>query len=253
MRAFFTAILASRLLAGCASNCSILSSNASPACQAQLLALMVVAAPVALPYAMIKDAAEDHAAKVSARDLQRGVEAGDLAASEYCVFICMNAYSMPQDERWRLLRMAAERVVAADDEELRDVHRRQAVRLAAHKVLADMLWREAPARRVEHLHEVIRLGQSAELWAYVRLSTDQGNDLPVNDGHFRSAAVGAVVDLLTLQRELAWQAGERTPPDEEACDLQPFGRLPVLAGADERRLCSLAASAWKRRHPPAEG
>ena len=198
MKSPVAAALLSSLLAGCASDCSILSGNSSSACQAQLGTLAIVGAPVALPYALLKNASENYADIQSERDLRRGVEA---------------------------------------------------VLLAAHKVLADALWREAPTQRIEHLREVVRLGQSSELWAYVRLSTDQGNDFPVNGLYFQNAAEDAMLDLLRFEHEATWQAGDRTPPDDDVCNLIPFGQLPALAGRDGSLLCRLAASDWKRRHP----
>lgn len=248
MKSPVAAALLSSLLAGCASDCSILSGNSSSACQAQLGTLAIVGAPVALPYALLKNASENYADIQSERDLRRGVEAGERAASERCLFVCKNAYRELKDDRWKLLRQAAEQILAAEAQAASSP-RQQAVLLAAHKVLADALWREAPTQRIEHLREVVRLGQSSELWAYVRLSTDQGNDFPVNGLYFQNAAEDAMLDLLRFEHEATWQAGDRTPPDDDVCNLMPFGQLPALAGRDGSLLCRLAASDWKRRHP----
>ena len=252
MRMYVSAALVSCMLAGCASDCNLLSGNSSPACQALWVTLAVVGAPVALPYALMKNAGDKHAGIQSEREMRRGVAAGELTASERCIFVCQSAYLELKDERWKLLRQAAEQIIAANDEREAHTPRQQAVLFAAHKVLADAFWREAPAQRIEHLHEVVRLGQSRELWEYVKLSTDEGNDFPVNSGYFWSAAEDAIIDLLSLQREAAWLAGERTPLSEKTCDLMPFGLMPALAGRDHNLLCHLAASEWNRRHPIAQ-
>lgn len=251
MRACSAAALISCLLAGCASNCNILSGNSSPACQTLWVTLAVVSAPVAVPYVLIKNSGEKLDVIQSEREMRRGVEAGEQAASESCVFRCSRADFELKADRWKLQRQAAEQVIAAND---REAHtpRQQAVLFAAHKVLADALWRDDPTQRIEHLREVVRLGQSPEFWKYVKLSSDQGNDIPVNDAYFRSAAEDVIVDLLNLQREAAWQAGGGTPLSEEACDLTPFGVMPALADRDRNLLCRMAASEWKRRHPIAQ-
>lgn len=252
MKPYAITTLVSCLLAGCASDCNLLSGNSSPACQTLWVTLAVVSAPVALPYALIKNASNTHADIQSERDMRRGVEAGEPASNERCIFACRNAYLELKDERWKLQRQAAEQIIAADQKQEAHTPRQQAVLFAAHKVLADALWREAPALRIEHLHKVVRLGQSRELWAYVKLGTIEDNDFPVNAAYFRSAAEDTVIDLLNLQREAAWQAGDRAPLTKEACDLTPFGLMPALADRDHNLLCHLAASDWKRRHPIAQ-
>lgn len=252
MKPYAITTLVSCLLAGCASDCNLLSGNSSPACQTLWVTLAVVSAPVALPYALIKNASNTHADIQSERDMRRGVEAGEPASSERCIFACRNAYLELKDERWKLQRQAAEQIIAADQKQQAHTPRQQAVLFAAHKVLADALWREAPALRIEHLHKVVRLGQSRELWAYVKLGTIEDNDFPVNAAYFRSAVEDTVIDLLNLQREAAWQAGDRAPLTKEACDLTPFGLMPALADRDHNLLCHLAASDWKRRHPIAQ-
>lgn len=135
-----------------------------------------------------------------------------------------------------------------------------------NKTMSAMQWHQSSKQRVEHLQEVVRLGQQPELWTFVSRRSDQGNDLPGDAEYFRSMAEDTIIDLINLQYELAGSTKfggipvkhlptgewEREPRSKWVCDLTSFGRLPTLAGLDQKNLCRLAEQDWLSQHPPAK-
>lgn len=245
MRRNLLSLALSFTLGGCAS-CNILSSNNSPMCDAELLGLLVVTAPVMLPYTAITNAQEEHRAVEDERKLRTDVEHGDLNASESCIFECPWAFHDLKDDRWRVLQIAARQVVASYAALPELSPKQQAIHFAAHKALADAQWKDAPKARVEHLAEVIRIAQSDAMWRYVSLDSAHGNTLPVNGGYFSDVAENTVIDLITLRHEAKTiAAGTSDLPME--CDLTGLEPLLPHAKLDSKSLCKLAADFWPER------
>ncbi|MDR2164347.1 MAG: hypothetical protein LBO79_01685 [Zoogloeaceae bacterium] len=213
-------IVLALLLSGCATNCTIFSRD--PVCEAQLVGLLIVTAPVMAPYAAIKAANEKHAAEEEERKLEEDVRNGDLAASERCLFVCSQYAYDP------VSALAAGRVLAAHRDAPDPLTpRQQALLFAAHKHMADVLGEKDPQARRTHLSEVARLGQSVEMWQYVRRDD---NDLPVNDYYFSRNAGDAIVDMVALEH-LARRTDTGNPELPLTCDLTPFQDFMKLADA----------------------
>ncbi|MBS0347336.1 MAG: hypothetical protein JSR69_12880 [Proteobacteria bacterium] len=241
-------------LGGCGPNClSIFSPSDSLMCNVSVAALIVVTAPVIVPavlvsgaYHKIGEALDSHKDSVERQKLKARVEKGELAASEECLFSCGWAFG---EERGRLRRMAAEQVLreSAAQDDLSP--RQQALSFAAHKVLADLLWKENPEARIKHLGEALRLGQSQGMWDYVQAKKEKGKDrgLPAAADSFSAIADQIVIDLLALKHQAKVQtASDDSLPFE--CDLTVFGRLIPLSGRkpnEESKLCEEAKDLWK--------
>jgi hypothetical protein len=217
-----TLIALALLLPGCATNCNFFAL--SPACEAQLVAGLIVTSPVLLPYFAIKAANEKYAKEEEERKMEEGVENGDLAASERCLFDCYKYASVSA--------LAIERVLAAHRDAPDPLTpRQQALLFVAHKHTADLLGKEEPQARRAHLSEAARIGQSAEMWEYVRRND---SDLPVNDYYFNRIVDDVIVDLVVLEH-LARRTDTGNPELPLTCDLTPFQKLMDLVG-DARML-----------------
>ena len=243
-------------LGGCASNCSLFGSNHSVGCQLEFAALLIVTAPVIVPFVLVSSASDaigstfnDHKRSLERTELKARVEQGELTASEDCLFSCGWRFG---EDRERLRRMAAERVLRESVGQTDVPPRLQALSFAAHKALADVLWKENPEARIKHLGEALRLGQSQVMWDYVKAKSEKGKDrdLPAVAGGFSAIADQIVIDLLALKHQAKVQtAGDDSLPFE--CDLSAFGSMIPLSGRrpnEESKLCEQAKDLWKDQH-----
>jgi hypothetical protein len=243
----FTFIFVLALLSGCATDCNVLSASNSRGCDAQLAAAAIVTVPALLPYAATKQMHQARRARTSEKQLRAEVERGDLAASVQCLYVCPWAYKQLKDDRWRVQSLAAQRVVHEHTNQIDLSPRQEANLFAAHKVLADRLWQDAPAERIDHLHAALRVGQSSAMWSYVGKTTDAGNDLPVNRGYFISAAEDIVIDSLMIEQESRSRATADTGP-HELCDLSALSQfIRVAKLPDDNSYCERAIDQWQRR------
>ena len=239
----FLVACTSIVLSGCAQNCSIFSTNASPLCQLQMGGALVVGTAM-LPVMSVKNAIKEKETADQALRLRKSVELGDLAASETCLFTCRNA-DLPEHDHWRVQRLAAERVISEYEPKAPNTAKEIALLMAAHNVLANALWKTDPAGRTFHLREVVRYGQSEEMWAFVRKDRSAGNDLPVNDGHFKEIATWTVLAFLRFRHIERIEAGAPDTGDI-ACDFSEFGKLIEYAREhSEKSLCELASTFWR--------
>lgn len=233
-------VLATGALAGCASNCNLLSTNNSFACYVPIVALAVVSAPVMVPYVLVQNAVEEHQEERATKLLRSAVEKGDQAASEKCLFTCRSSSLDSIENPWR--RLAADVVIKEYAGRSELSAKQQALLFAARKVLADALWKESPRERFDNLNEVIRLGQSESLWEYVR---NENNDLPVNGGYFQSAAQDAIIDVLMLRYEDKVRMAEQVNIPFQ-CEFVSFGQLVKLSSSlPESYLCKAAEKTWR--------
>jgi len=233
------------VLAGC-TECNILSSHNSALCSAEFVGLLVVTAPVLLPYSAIKNAQEEHHAANEERALRDDVERGNLAASERCIFECPRAFRAIKDDRPRVSQLAAEQVIDAYTRLIDLSPEQQAIAFAAHKTLADSLWKKDPTSRIVHLTEAVRIGQSEAMWDYVKKDSEHGNGLPVNGGYFSSAADFTVIDLVALRHE-ARIAHEQNPDLPMDCDFSGLVQFLAHTSLDRQSLCKLAEDYRKRQ------
>lgn len=230
-------------LSGCAQNCGIFTTNASPLCQLEMGGALVVATAM-LPVMSVKNAIEEEETADNALRLRKSVERGELAASETCLFTCKNA-DVPEHDHWRVQRLAAERVISEYQSQTPNSPKESALLMAAHNTLANALWDTDPAGKISHLKEVVRYGQSEEMWAFVNKESSAGNDLPVNGGHFKNIATWTVLAFLRIRHIERIEAGA---PDtgSVSCDFSEFGKLIEYAREhDEKSLCELSSSFWQ--------
>lgn len=233
------------VLSGCA-ECNILSTHNSALCTAKFVGLLAVTAPVMLPYSAISNARREGRAAKEERALRENVERGNLAASEECIFECPRAFRAIKDDRPRISRLAAQQVIDAYARLTEPSPKQQAIEFAAHKTLADALWKEDPKARVVHLTELVRIGQSQAMWSYVKKDSADGNDLPVNGGYFSDAADFAVIDLVALRHE-ARIAREQNPDLPMDCDFSGLVQFLTHTSLDRQSLCKLAEDFRKRQ------
>lgn len=134
-------IVAMTFLSGCASNCNILSSSNSGACDAMLIGGMIIAAPILGPAALFSDAASDAKAKRMAQDwntsMQARLAANDIEAIQECLHECETRwkYELDYDVRRQLQLDAARRFVARDWPQVKPDEDR-AYQLLAHYALS---------------------------------------------------------------------------------------------------------------------
>lgn len=113
-------IAAMMSLSGCASNCNILSSSNSGACDAMLMGGMIIAAPIAGPIALFSDAASDAKARRMARDWKSSMKTrlanNDIEAIQECLQDCdiRWQYELDYEVRRQLRLDAAQRFLAGD-------------------------------------------------------------------------------------------------------------------------------------------
>lgn len=149
-------------LSGCASNCNILSSSNSGACDAMLMGGMILAAPILAPAALFSDAASDAKSRRMARDWKSSMEArladNDIEAIQECLHECdiRWQYELDYGVRRQLRLDAAQRFLAGDWPEVKPDDYR-AYQLLAHYALS---WQpesaEEDARSVLMPDEVMR-------------------------------------------------------------------------------------------------
>ena len=230
-------------LSGCAQNCGIFTTNASPLCQLEMGGALVVATAM-LPIISVRNAIDEKETADKAARQRKNVELGELAASERCLFTCKNA-DVPEHDHWRVQRLAAERVISEYQSKTQNTPKESALLMAAHNVLANALWDTDPAGRISHLKEVVRYGQSEEMWNFVRTGQSAGNDLPVNDGHFKEIATWTVLAFLRFHHMEHIEAGA-SDTGNLSCDFSEFGELLEYAKEhDEKSLCELASTFWR--------
>jgi hypothetical protein len=236
-------VSASIVLAGCAQDCGIFTTKASPLCHLEMGGVLIVAAAMQ-PVMSVKRAVYHRKSAEKEFRLREDVENGGLVASERCLFTCSSAVELG-DDRWRVRRIAAERVIAEYGSKAPNSPKETALLMAAHNALASTLWGTDTVGRNFHLNEVVRYGQSKSMWELVGKESAAGNDLRVNGGHFKDIATSTVLAVLRLRHVERIESGS---PDngEMACDFSGFGKLLEYARyLDEKSLCSLASSFWR--------
>ncbi|MDC6175843.1 hypothetical protein [Ralstonia solanacearum] len=163
------------------------------------------------------------------RQLGAGVSSGDLATSESCLFSCSNSSEMLGADPSRVMTMAADRVIREYAPNSVSPHQ-QALLFAAYKEKADVL-KNDPAASEAYLHqlrEVVRIGESAALWEYVRKTYSEGNHLPVNDSYFSKSADNTIRELLIHQLK-SRDMQNNAISSSEGCDMRALERFIELS------------------------
>ncbi len=249
---FVSLIGASIAVSGCAQNCGIFTTNASSLCHLEMGGVLVIATAMQ-PVVYATNVIEERKEAKAELQLREAVEMGGLAASETCLFSCASAFRALKDDRWRVRRIAAERVVKEYQSKMQNSPKEEALLMASHNAIANALWEKDRAGRLMHLNEVVRYGQSKEMWVFVEKESSAGNDLPVNEGHFKNIATSTVLALLRL-RHVERIASGIPESSEIACDFSEFGKMLEYANShSEKSLCELASSSWQREQKGKSG
>jgi hypothetical protein len=143
-------------------------------------------------------------------------------------------------------QLAAQQVIEAYTKLIDLTPEQQAIEFAAHKTLADSLWKKDPSSRILHLTEVVRIGQSEAMWDFVKKDSEHGNGLPVNGGYFSSLADFTVIDLVALRHE-ARIAREQNPDLPMDCDFSGLVQFLKHTDLDRQSLCKLAENYRKKQ------
>lgn len=134
-------VAAVTLLSGCTSNCNILSSSNSGACDAMLIGGMIVGAPIWGPVALFSDAASDAKSKRMAQDWKVSMESrladNDVEAIKECLHECDTRweYELDYDVRRQFRVDAAQRFLTGDWPQIEPEDYR-AYQLLAHYALS---------------------------------------------------------------------------------------------------------------------
>lgn len=222
------ALIMINTLSGCATECNILSpSSSSFACD---LAILTGAAIALSPPYILAKAAERQIDEAAERKKVRKVEAGHLEESEWCLLACGGLLQFDVEHRVRLKRIAAERVIAAYP--IPSDGRHQVLLMKAHQVLSRGL--SGDAKR-EQLNEIIRIGQSYDLWEQLHSGRSWGepDKKPVNDGKpgwwLTREEFRRIVDD-TVVRHLVLDHARRVAASPQAdlsvtCNFEPYQTL----------------------------
>jgi hypothetical protein len=176
---------------------------------------------------------KEKAIKAHLLKLSAAVDAGNLEASLYCIFLFEQIKSCPAAHR------AAAQIIAAYQRESELSFQQQAELMLAHRLLAEPEPQqkgnqELPVR-IRYLHEMLRLARSPEMWEHVYGKAYggykhgfDGETASVNGERLKLMLEFGIVDLIALEHEArVKETGRADLPF--VCDLAPYQEALTLA------------------------